>query len=380
MFFVSSDVIYTTTTSSAKTASLGLWTCAVNISSFVQVRTNSALWLNFRCGFRLLLIQLKSSTSKTQKATSSRERNLWLTNWSKAWFTWETVLFSTETQAKEVIITSICSSSKCIFDGEACTRIMNLEYKPPHSSATRSAFSSKHQYDAKSLKADVRNIYFRHRPSGSWIWLAPTWSSWAKTGFDDELNHKHFVQPQEQFSTFVWQRNRLLKLACQNQSISSLSDAKQTLPVIRSQCILLKNSLRSEFSTKTETSMRAEKSKKRQGGTYKQRHLYNILYKGTYGKHHGYFVVYRPSQTTLTLRFHNNFWRHEFFVRRKHLLCSIWTNKCVFRLNSFDVRSLLSHECSVYGLYMKSCTNARVIAGMGCFSIKKFTENEFCRP
>lgn len=58
----------------------------------------------------------------------------------------------------------------------------------------------------------------------------------------------------------------------------------------------------------------------------------------------------------------------ELFLHRNHLPCIVWSEKRVSRLNSVEVRSLLSHECSDYSIHIKPSTVAHPQAGMGCFA------------
>lgn len=66
----------------------------------------------------------------------------------------------------------------------------------------------------------------------------------------------------------------------------------------------------------------------------------------------------------------------DLFLHGKHLPCTVWSEKWLSRLNSFDVRSLLSHECVVYGVHIKPSTIPHPQAGMGCFASQEFTEGD----
>lgn len=58
----------------------------------------------------------------------------------------------------------------------------------------------------------------------------------------------------------------------------------------------------------------------------------------------------------------------------EHLPCTVWSEKSVSRLNSFDVDSQLSHECSIYGVHIKPTTIAHPQEGICCFANQKSAE------
>lgn len=81
-----------------------------------------------------------------------------------------------------------------------------------------------------------------------------------------------------------------------------------------------------------------------------------------------------PNQTVLMLS--HCFDGMDFFLYEKHQLCTVRREKWTSRLNVFDITSLLSHGCGVYGLHIKTSTTAHPPTGMSCFANQKYTEGD----
>lgn len=59
-----------------------------------------------------------------------------------------------------------------------------------------------------------------------------------------------------------------------------------------------------------------------------------------------------------------------------HLPCTLWSDKWLFHLSSFDVRAFLTHEWDIYGVTVRPSSIPYAGAGMGCFANQYFGKGE----
>lgn len=214
MLIASLDIRFLTRTYSGEKALLRWWVCALTISTFVVIRTHTALRLRLRRWLVRFVLLVKASFLNCQMAKSRYVSNIRFTERNRYWFTWEIAVIGIGFRAGNLFYTSHWSRRESTLCGEAWMSIVcfwmwsTILWSHPtrYSIQTPMRRSELHSYRLQNLYTTwiVKLVEL----GGHLFILAKNqfcwWRTWSTNAFHDG----------DHFPTFVWDWDGLPKLLC----------------------------------------------------------------------------------------------------------------------------------------------------------------------